>query len=515
MSDEPSWRPLPVYATGIPSLLISCAFTSQSYMIKITDLANVWSETMDRRALVKRGLEEDISIDLTDGPDQIKRMLDYVRAAFDPGDAEHGNTSLNLSGSDDGRESLVVNLTCIMPKTLNLKPLEWPMILAKEPQTAISTALVLPLLQVYKARVREIDELISELRGKDGVIAKVVDKLEATGTGLEHVFSALAGKRKVTKALAEQRVKGLAPFNESSFKATQKEAAESATADVGTLLDSVFGGDGLKWDSGISDQSTFAEWWKKLGGGKHVTLVDRGKSKQDLQPPTVESQAHSVEEDEFQVQDTPPGRKRRQAPSSSPVPQAPVPQAPAHVHDDDETTDDDSDDLDSGPAPSTQPKSFGSRIGAIGGQKQAPMPAPRPTVAPVVSPKKPVQNDSDTASDSDDQDASAPAPSHAVSSPQPKTTGIGRIGGIGSIGGLGGRGKQTAEPETAPSPSPAEETRGRPREAKEEQDDETLENSKEEPRETSTERADRKRRELRQEQQARAAAGPAKKKRRF
>ncbi len=506
MSDQrPMWRLLPVSTAGIPNLLISSTFTSQSYTVRITDLANVWTETMDRKSLVRRGLEEDISIDLTDGADQIRRMLDYLRAAFEPSDLEHKNTSLSLSKDDGNEESLVMQITCVLPSVLNLKPLEWPMVLTKSPPSTVAAALVLPLVQVHQEWRSQIEMLTAALREKDSIITRLVDKLEDTGTGLEHVFTALAGKRKVTRALAEQRVKGLAPFSESDFQNKSGDATESSGTDAVGLLDSVFGGPGLKSTYNLDEPVVPDGWWRKLGHGKNLTLVDRIKRKQSsfrLSP--GESGSYQDDKDEFQVQSSPPGRNRRRVASPKLVP---PPQQP----DDEETSSgEDSDNLDSGSTLLPQPKPPASRIGAIGGTKQAVAPSrPRLSARPTPSPKRPVQDDSDTASDSDD-DGKAPAPhasSQSASSSLPNRGGIGRIGGIG---GIGGSVKQPAQPAARSPCSTPEEIRGRSRGTTEEHVP-----PKPRPRETSAERADRKRQELRREQEARAAAGPAKKKRRF
>src|SRR4029434_7102932 len=99
-------------------------------------------------------------------PDQIKRLLELLRAAFNGTDPEHPTTSLTLARHDDG-DSLVVNVTCVLPKPL--KPFKWPMHLQKCTQSAIASELVLPMVQAHDARTREIGQLISLLREKDAV----------------------------------------------------------------------------------------------------------------------------------------------------------------------------------------------------------------------------------------------------------------------------------------------------------------------------------------------------------
>lgn len=573
---------------GIPGLLVSTDFTStaQSYTVHLTDLANLWTETLDKKPIIMRALKEDTSIDPTDGPDQIRKLLDLLRAAFDPSAPEHGDTSLTLISGTDGEDSLEIHVSVVLPKPL--RPLKWPMYLKMAPRSGIATELVLPLVQAHQNRAREVDELVAALKEKDGVIAKLVDKLEATGTGLENVFNSLSGRRKVTKALAEERVKGLAPFRASEFrKRADDAAAEGGSDDVVALLDSVFGaGPGLPSGSAldIGESPALNDWWTKLGRAKSAALVSRAKEKKAASPakedsPTasepdtpakpktkaekrrrvVEDDGSTADEDEdFQVQATPPKNQKsaHNTRSSQVVPdddddedfqvQATPPKhqkpalhtRPRHVlpDDDDETASEDEDEAipDSMPTAKTKQKGSqpsGSKLGTIGGKKQPPPRKPSTPSPPRTrhhSPTPPrVQNDdngSDTASDPDDMDTSPPPPP-----PPPKpSTQPARRGGLGRIGGGARPPPKAATPEPAPSQSQSQVTPRRSRlghigrKVDDSQDSGGRGRSSvkdeevvvEEKRETSMERADRKRAELRAEVE-RKAHQPVKKKRKF
>ncbi len=526
MSGHPSWRLLPAAAPGIPTLLVSTAFTADSYSIHLSDLANVWVEALDRRPIIKRGMVEDTSIDPSDGPDQIRKMLELLRAAFDSNDSEHSSTSLTLARDDDG-ESLVVHVTCVLPKPL--KPFKWPLHLRKCPQSSTASELVLPMIQAHDARTREIDQLASLLREKDAVITRMIDKLEATGTGLEHVFNALSGKRRVTRAAAEARVKGLDPFSELDFRSKAVDIRPVAqSSDVSSLLGSVFGGAGLQYKSDLEVEASAVlnDWWTKLVKGRAVMLSELSETKAARTEPEPPAPEPIKNEDDFQVQATPPGvrsaRKRADPPPAA---------------DDDETSD--GEDIGEDPAPSPPQavrkdtgKASSSRLGAIGRSKRpSSSPPPPPADLPQQQGKaKADQSDahSETASELDDQ---SPPPSPPK--PAPKRGGLGRIGG---------KPKQEAPPKRSPSPatpteeassqlprrhrlgmigkkvpspvpdpsaaSASDDTRGRSKTP-------ATQSKKEQVRETSQDRADRKRAELQKEMEKRAAAGPAKKKRKF
>ncbi len=520
MSPHPSWRLLPAAAPGIPTLLVSTAFGADSYSIHLSDLANVWVEKLDRRPIIKRGMVEDTSIDPSDGPDQIKRLLELLRAAFDNTDPEHPTTSLTLARDDDG-DSLVVNVTCVLPKPL--KPFKWPMHLKKCPQSTIASELVLPMVQAHDTRSREIGQLMSLLREKDAVITRLIDKLEATGTGLEHVFNALSGKRKVSRTAAEGKVKGLAPFSEADFKRTAAELRPIAqSTDVSALLSTVFGSPGVQYKSDLDIEASTAlnDWWTKLSRGSNVILSGIAAEKAHSQPtPTAPEPEPSKDEDDFQVQATPPGARPTLKRPSAPQPA-----------DDDETSDGE-DVADEPPAPSPPPAKPKARIGAIGRTKRpSPSPSPPPVTLPLKSKAPAADAHSDTASEPDAHSSPPPAPK-----PAPKRGGLGRIGGkpknepppparspspapapaeesasqLPRRHKLGMIGKKAASPAPEAAPSADDGARGRSKTP-------AASAPKKAPvRETSQERADRKREELRKEMERKAAAGPAKKKRKF
>ncbi|KAK3356275.1 XRCC4-like factor-domain-containing protein [Neurospora tetraspora] len=512
MSNSPPWRPLPVAVPGIPNLLVATDFTAQSYKVHLTDLANVWMENMERRPIMGRASAEDTSIDPTDGNDNLQRLLDWIRAAFDIDDPEHPNTFLTLSkGKDDFIE---VHITCILPEPF--KPLKWPLYLKKCPASTLATELVLPLIQSHEARAREIDHLITTIRDKDAVINRLVDKLESNGMGLEHIFNKLLGKRKVKRKEAEGKIKGLAPFVEADFR---KDGVQEATrsTDILALLDTVFRETGLKHNPEMEfEASTMLDtWWTELGRGRKVVLAERSK-RETQTPPPPEPPTKGDDDDDFQVQATPPGlrsaNKRRGTATRQTV-----------IDDDDTTSDGEAEDVQmtqSPPPRSTRasPKSTPARrLGALGGRKRPPSRSPSPAI-----PEEDNGMASETASEAE-EDASPSPPS---SKPAPKK------GGLGRIGGIGGKAKQKEpEPEPEPERSPSSPPASQPKRHKlgtigkapsPKPDSRVISRGRSKspsaapkPRETSEERADRKRAELQKELEKKAAVGPAKKKRRF
>ncbi|KAL6877116.1 XLF domain-containing protein [Trichoderma novae-zelandiae] len=543
MSSDLTWRPLPqATSSDIPTLLVSVDIGAAAYTVRITDMANVWVERLDRKAIFMRGWSENTSIDPSDTPENMAKFLGSLRSALDPTQPGHEQTSLTLSpgsSADAGEDSLTLLVTCPLP---GFQPLKWPIHLSKSPPSAIATDLVLPLLEAQFARKQEVDSLVQALHQKDAVIGKLADKLEATGTGLEHVFPSLSGKKKVSRAAAQDKVKGLAPFRQDSWRSSLK-AIDDCPTNVGDLARNVFDGEGLNRRCQIQVDASPAldKWWHDFKGTSQLVHRHRQQTTPSAKKsPSPTAKSPSAEDDDFQVQPTPPHLQSRN--KSSPV----------AIADDESTADEE--DLAVEPAPSDpdpQPstRKSASRMANSGSGESKPRTSLQDTTtAPSRATTAPVPGDDvETASEASDEDmASAhpgpspkptptPAPAPMSPKPTPKAGGLGRIGGTAkrraaeTAAAPEVNETETAEDQTATKPpapkklghigkkadaggSKAPTTdntkRGRSTEREELQEEEG-------PRETSQERADRRREELKKDLERKAAAGPAKKKRRF
>ncbi|TLD26800.1 hypothetical protein PspLS_05114 [Pyricularia sp. CBS 133598] len=628
-----SWHPLPVSHPAVPNLLVSAAFSTSpvSYSVYITDLANVWLERLDRRAILLRSLEEKTSIDPSDDPENFKELLHRIGSAFDVENPHHADASLALTSgpetSTGGVNDLILEVICILPA--GLQPLKWPIKLKHGGASAVATELVLPLVQAQMARQLELEALLAVIKEKDGVISKVLDKLDGMGARLDQIFPALAasGKRRITRAFAESRVKGLAPYEKDDFlqqigKADGDENSDhlldgqGQPKDVQDLVNNVFGGgSGLRHDSSLdySDSPALNNWWKNLdeGSGKvgKAVLVERNKSGNGPKGKKTPSPAPSSKlgvrdrkkkdeedkddkagdyddddnDDDFEVQATPPhlmsARKQGTSKRKSPQPT---------YHDDVSTASEADDDFetqipDSNPPHETRtptkPKATTKsapkpiRLGTIGKKKQ-----PEPELEPEVDVDldAATESGSETGSEANEPAGSASKDDGAETAseaedvsefeiPPPKLTAKAKIGGLGRIGGFG-KAKPTSEAKPdedaeMTEPHPSSKTAGDEDET--ESDDATArpgrsskaskpvkrlgvigdkgaakqqgstalsgngigdkrgrpasrEETKEPvARETSEERAIRRRDELQQQLAKKAAQGPARKKRKF
>jgi hypothetical protein len=440
-------------------------------MLHVTDLANIWVEKLDRKGILLRSLQENTSIDLSDSdPEQWTVFLSKLKAALDPTSSEHHLTSLAIAASPHSKHegALSLRITCELPKPL--EALKWPVHLVKCQPATLTSELVLPLIQAHHIHCREAEGLMNQLKEKDAVITKLLDKLSTMRTPLELIFNSLSAKHATTRAAAEDRVKGLAPFNETRWRS---QRSFQVPQDVPTLLQSIFSGSGFGCDTdmdiGVSE--TLNNWWTKLGpgfrDGKSLgSVTTYHKPQEQLVTDNVSS--GEADDEDFQVQATPPhiqlrpdtrskltgGEAEREAvegddsgvlDSHSLHPQD-KPRSKTGTlgnrkmatesrfasqssrtlrADEDDTESESLEEEDSMPAKYT--RQHNTRLGTIGKFRQAS--PPKKKVATPVKPPVEVNDETASGSDSDNHD-----PARLESSPPggpatPRKGGLGRIGG--------------------------------------------------------------------------------------
>ncbi|KAG5981146.1 hypothetical protein E4U55_003256 [Claviceps digitariae] len=533
-----TWQPLPLpVSCGLPVLLVSANMGSSSYAVSVSDMANIWSETLDRKTICMRAWSENTSIDPSDTAENMTKLLSCLKAALDPAQDSHDTTSFSLSPAttaDAGEEGLTIKITCRLP---GLGPLRWPIHLRKQPSSAIATELVLPLIQSQFEKVQEVHSLMEVIKRKDAIITKISDKLEVMGAGLEHVFTALSGRKRVTRAAAEDRIKDVGLFNERKWK-DELEKDAPGLGSVRELVQGAFGEKGLTLRTSleVTKSPDLDRWWHNFQPTAQFSQQKQAKASlsHDSPPLTLQSTSgKDNDDDDFQIQSTPPALKSTEETAYS---------ANKIYEADAKVAEDQSLEVSKSGPPSalsdrrrqSETKMTSSRLGAIGVQKEPAQSRHSSPQSDGYTTNRPLDDDEETASEAsegDDVTASLPDSSpvslsaeHAAPKPSQKKGGLGIIGGgapkphssneetkatltkdrthPATLGVIGGK---------LPKPmhQQDDESRGRSTQHKE------MSLSEEKPRESSQERADRKREELKRELEKKAAAGPVKKKRRF
>jgi hypothetical protein len=248
------WKPLQLSEPGSDGvggpLLVSYDFSTTAYTVSVTNLAHLWTESLDRRAIIRRALNEDSSIDPSEDTEQFRILLDHIKRA--------------VSGDDRCRRAIQrksaneLLLRLVSPLPAPLEALEWTLTLTRASSEALAEKLILPILRETVDQQAHLQNLLGELRDKDHVIEKMLDKLLSSGTDIASVFPAAAGLR-VDKHDPRCReklgtvVRGLGGFDESRLDRGHPSLRRSnSSADF--LLDALFSvpgeGDDLGHSSG-------------------------------------------------------------------------------------------------------------------------------------------------------------------------------------------------------------------------------------------------------------------------
>ncbi|EYE98049.1 uncharacterized protein EURHEDRAFT_409360 [Aspergillus ruber CBS 135680] len=462
---------------GLPPLLYKYSGTSKGYEIYITDLTLLWSEQLSNRQIRKRADEDDTTIDPSEDSEQFKVLLQKIEEAL----CNSPGSSMALT-SGAKPDSLELHLTMKLPAPL--RPLKWNTYLSKEPITAATNHLLLPLLREEKDRESHQRTLLDQLKQKDWVLGKLFDKIEVMGIELSTIFpgtSGLRGARKETSlAQAAKYIRGVAPFDEQAWlDEMSKSSPESGLKS--NILEEVSGSDSASdlekvhpppdgWWGSLDIRSTAAaspepEVRKETPEPKLSATKDTGQMDMDT--------ASEDDDDEFERQETPPRFKQQQPHKKEPQPSKnPEPKQPHGRK------------SPSSPSQKVQQKPT-KGLGKIGGAKtkpkpKSPSPEPEPELkelcpqppstrssspdleGPPSRPVRPVKTPSATPSDqptdsdaaSDQDERHQPTPPQPLSVPKPKEKELQQKKPHGRLGVIDGKKKTLKEP-TPPPPAPS------------------------------------------------------------
>ena len=287
-----AWRPFLLTHShdGIPPLLIKYHFGSSDYKVWLTDLTYIWTESLDRRQILRKALDVDTSIDPSEDSAQLRLFLRSIADAL----RQHPGTNATFDRSNNINQLALNTLT---PLPHPLRPLEWSIVLKLAPQYEFASKFVSPLLsQQLTAKVEKIS-LLQHLREKDNVISKLTEKMQGDGVDLGKVFpgavlSKSAAGHTAPGAVAKS-IKGLQEFNQVRWEA-QIAKKNEVSRDTCSLLPEIFDDDEKANCEGLQI-ADFGEWWKKVA----IRVLKRDEAT----PASVEIDARKdhVVEDEFQV----------------------------------------------------------------------------------------------------------------------------------------------------------------------------------------------------------------------
>ncbi|KAI4205868.1 MAG: hypothetical protein LQ350_000053 [Teloschistes chrysophthalmus] len=468
----------------VPPLLIKYEIGASNYILWLTDLTHIWAETLAQRPLVQRAWEINSEIDPIE-VDQRERLLRHIKDTLD----EVKGTKLVLS-NENVPNRLTLKGKCPLPKPL--KPLIWPFRLVLEPQSTLTNELVLPLMAQQLAMCNQVSLLLSTIKEKDHVIGKLTDKIQSEGVDLGKVFPSAASSKHGSKAKVREHlaksVPGLGVFDKDLYESRGPQELEVPGNSIDLLSQLSTHASSLTFFN-VTQQSTFEAWWEHLAAEGDLEDNEKqdsvGSLSQDSAANECQASAPQKRRDPqltifLQRQKTPDQLKKppsggHPSPSSSPK-QMSLPNRgsnPKNIAQPDPAGDSSTD------ASDDESRTENGDLDAV-----------QPAIAP--SPSR-VERDKSSGSSSPPPVASEP-----TGTSMPKAKGLlGRIGGAAKpevssvkskLGHIGGAAGQTMKSSKLPSKSP--EPRGR---------SPKNDRSPSAPRETSQERADRKRELLKRE----------------
>lgn len=246
--------------SSIPPLLIKNEFGASSYKIWLTDLTYIWTETLERRQIIQRAFSVDTSIDPSEDASQLRLLLQSIQDAL----VQRSGTAISFVRSDDPKQ-LILQTSTRLPGPL--KPLEWRMTLNSAPQSILTAEFTIPLLGQQSIAKAEKASLLQQLRYKDIVISRLVEKMQSDGVDFSRVFPASVPGRLGTDArqILAKSVKGLAEFDIQEWQSRMIRDYKTLE-ELRDLISNTFDADLIEatTESQFSDSPTYGDWWRSL-----------------------------------------------------------------------------------------------------------------------------------------------------------------------------------------------------------------------------------------------------------
>ncbi|KAI4286730.1 MAG: hypothetical protein L6R35_004015 [Caloplaca aegaea] len=267
----------------IPPLLVKYEFGISSYKVWVTDLTRVWSESLEQRPLIQRAWDIETDIDPIEN-DQRQLLLQKIKDSLN----EVPGTRLALSrrvGSNG------LQLTAFSPLPKPFKALQWHFYLASSTQLTLTNELLLPLLGEQLLFRKKIETLLEILSEKDHVIGKLTDKLQLEGIELGKVFpgaaSSKSNRESVSREVLGKVVRGLGSFDKAQWqtRCTDELAVSDHRQDVFSQL---FGPESSSSSVQIGEHFVDEAWWERMSGeAPPVDDVIQGYSQTQSQSTTA------------------------------------------------------------------------------------------------------------------------------------------------------------------------------------------------------------------------------------
>ena len=220
------WSRLPVI--HVSPLLVNHDISSSAYSIQVTDLTHIWTESLDRRQIIRRALDGNVSIDPSEGPGQSMKLLQEIEKAL----KGQPDTSLKIQYPAQP-ESIEFVATVVLPSPF--PDLIWCFRLSRASQELLTSNLLLPCLSELLSAKSEVASLLTHIKEKDHVIGRLTEKLEASGIELTAVFPGAAPPRRSktnARELVLASIRGLKEFDIQNWRNEVKPSTEDTDIEI-------------------------------------------------------------------------------------------------------------------------------------------------------------------------------------------------------------------------------------------------------------------------------------------
>ncbi|KAG9608897.1 XLF-domain-containing protein, partial [Aureobasidium melanogenum] len=318
MGTEGRWELLNLNLEGLPKLLVKYVIGAAGYTVSITDLANIWIETLANVDVIRNAERQNCSINPGDDGGQLRILLEQIRDILRHKDGT--TVHLALQPPDHLRLALRAPLPPPLP------PFEWNMVLTKATSTEVVSEVISPLLLLAHQQQQQLSFLLGQLKDKDHAMSRLLDKMEATNTDLGAVFPGVSAGRNSQKSLKRNhvanRVPGLAPFQPGSE--LQHSGDIPSTETLYAVLRDVPG------DMAPNITNTSDAWWQTMPNQQESIEVS-------VPMPSVLDDDETDDDLDFQ---TIPEQLQRQMPANISSPVRSSRRAQRHISANDDSTDD-------------------------------------------------------------------------------------------------------------------------------------------------------------------------------
>lgn len=206
--------------------LARCSTTATSYVVELTNLVHIWSETLERREIYRRALNDNTFIDPTEDASQLRLLLDTI---IKPLTSKDGQASLRKHGQDDDRLEIKTRVPLPSPR----HSIEWTFSLERRAESAVGKEILIPSWLYSYQDQRKIKDLTKMLIEKDHVIDKLLESIRGNNIELSSIFPSTAGlkasKSTNRREQAGTVVPGLASFDRERWEDEIKQTSDNAT----------------------------------------------------------------------------------------------------------------------------------------------------------------------------------------------------------------------------------------------------------------------------------------------